>query len=255
MKGSKIFIKQLLVIVIIFFIWQLICTIGIFNTYVLPTPLKVFNTFTKMLISGEIILDIYISFKRVLIGYSISFILAFFIGVISFLKKSLSQYYEILIQLFRNVPPISMMPLLILWYGIGETTKIIIIILASFFPMYLNILKGFKECDKKLLEVGDIFGYSKYDKFIKIILPSAVSDILIGMRIGLGYSWRAIIGAEMIAASTGIGHMILFAQQLSRTDKVIIGIIVIGLVGYLCDIFFAFIINKFLKGVNKSVWN
>ena len=255
MKKSKIFIKQLLVIVIIFLIWQLICTIGIFNTYVLPTPLKVFNTFTKMLISGEIILDIYISFKRVLIGYSISFILAFFIGVISFLKKSLSQYYEILIQLFRNVPPISMMPLLILWYGIGETTKIIIIILASFFPMYLNILKGFKECDKKLLEVGDIFGYSKYDKFIKIILPYAVSDILIGMRIGLGYSWRAIIGAEMIAASTGIGHMILFAQQLSRTDKVIIGIIVIGLVGYLCDIFFAFIINKFLKGGNKSVWN
>ncbi|WP_317368461.1 ABC transporter permease [uncultured Tyzzerella sp.] len=248
-------IKQLLVILGIVLIWQITCSIDIFNTYILPPPLKVFNTFIKMVTSGEIIEDIYISFKRVLIGYIISFILAFIVAVISFLKKSLSQYYEFLIQLFRNIPPLSMIPLLILWYGIGEMTKIIIIILASFFPMYLNILKGFKECDKKLLEVGDIFGYSKYKKFIKITLPYAISDILIGMRIGLGYSWRAIIGAEMIAASTGIGHMILFAQQLSRTDKVIIGIITIGIVGYLCDLLFAFIINKCLRGGNKSVWN
>ena len=104
-----------------------------------------------------------------------------------------------------------MIPLLILWCGIGETTKTVIIVLASFFPMYLSIVKGFTGCEKKLLEVGEVFGYTAFEKFRYIILPSAMADIFVGMRIGMGYSWRAIIGAEMVAASTGLGHMILFS--------------------------------------------
>ena len=126
---------------------------------------------------------------------------------------------------------------------------------ASFFPMYLNIVKGFTGCDKKLLEVGSMFGYSERQKFFRIVLPYAMADILVGMRIGLGYSWRAIIGAEMVAASTGLGHMILFAQQMSRTDKVIVGILVIGIVGYVTDRIFGALINIFLKGSGENGWN
>ena len=109
--------------------------------------------------------------------------------------------------------------------------------------------------DKKLLEVGEVYGYSKIKSFFKIRLPYAVADILVGMRIGLGYSWRAIISAEMIAASTGLGHMILFAQQMSRTDKVIVGILVIGVVGYITDRLFALIIDKTLKGSQENGWD
>ena len=115
--------------------------------------------------------------------------------------------------------------------------------------------KQTQSCDKKLLEVGEIYGYSKTDSFLKIRLPYAMSDILVGMRIGLGYSWRAIISAEMIAASTGLGHMILFAQQMSRTDKVIVGILVIGVVGYITDRLFALIIDKTLKGSSENGWD
>ena len=130
-----------------------------------------------------------------------------------------------------------------------------IIVLASFFPMYLNIVKGFTGCDRKLLEVGDMFGYSRTRKFMRIVLPYATADILVGMRIGLGYSWRAIIGAEMVAASTGLGHMILFAQQMSRTDKVIVGILTIGMVGYVTDRLFGLAISKMLKGSCDNGWN
>ena len=158
-------------------------------------------------------------------------------------------------EFFRNVPPLSMIPLLILWCGIGETTKTIIIVLASFFPMYLNIIKGFTECDKGLLEVGEVFGYSRRKKITHILLPYALTDILVGMRIGMGYSWRAIIGAEMVAASTGLGHMILFAQRMSRTDKVIIGIFIIGIVGLVTDKLFETIMQKIFKGVAKNGWN
>lgn len=100
-----------------------------------------------------------------------------------------------------------------------------------------------------------MFGYSRGERFFRIILPYASADILVGMRIGLGYSWRAIIAAEMVAASTGLGHMILFAQQMSRTDKVIVGIFVIGIVGLLTDRLFAFLISRLLKGNYANGWD
>ncbi len=236
-------------------VWFFVCRFGVFNPYVLPTPEKVLNSFFQMLRSGEIFLDIAISFGRVLKGFSIAFILAFVLGTFRILIPKATRYYEYLLHFFRNVPPLSMIPLLILWCGIGETTKTVIIVLASFFPMYLSIVKGFTGCDKNLLEVGEVFGYTSFEKFRYIILPQAFVDILVGMRIGMGYSWRAIIGAEMVAASTGLGHMILFAQQMSRTDKVIVGILVIGLVGYLTDKLFGMAIQKMFKGALKDGWN
>ena len=236
-------------------LWYGVCRAGIFSAYVLPPPAKVLNSFFKMLQTGELWRDVWISFLRVMKGFSIAFVLAFLLGMVRALLPSAGGYYEYVVQFFRNVPPLSMIPLLILWCGIGETTKTVIIVLASFFPMYLNIVKGFTGCDRKLLEVGDMFGYSRTRKFMRIVLPYATADILVGMRIGLGYSWRAIIGAEMVAASTGLGHMILFAQQMSRTDNVIVGILVIGAVGYGTDRVFGLAIGKLLKGRCDNGWN
>lgn len=242
-------------ILIILAAWFVACRLEIFSTYVLPTPEKVWDSFLKMLISGEIFEDIVISFGRVLKGFLIAFALAFVLGMFRVLVPASEKYYEYIVQFFRNVPPLSMTPLLILWCGIGETTKTVIIVLASFFPMYLNIVKGFTGCDQRLLEVGDAFGYSKLEKFTRIVLPYASADILVGMRIGMGYSWRAIIGAEMIAASTGLGHMILFAQEMSRTDKVIVGIFVIGIVGLATDKIFGIVIKRLFKGNGENGWN
>lgn len=236
-------------------IWFLVSELEVFSSYVLPGPGKVFDTFLKMLQSGEMFMDIAVSFGRVLKGFLIAFALAFILGMFRVLVPVAEKYYESILEFFRNVPPLSMIPLLILWCGIGETTKTIIIVLASFFPMYLNIVKGFTGCEKGLLEVGDAFGYTPFEKFTKIVLPYASADILVGMRIGMGYSWRAIIGAEMVAASTGLGHMILFAQQMSRTDKVIVGIFTIGLIGLATDKMFGFVMKKYRKGMGEHGWN
>lgn len=240
---------------ILILIWYMVSRSGIFSAYVLPPPSKVLSSFWKMLLTGDLWKDIGISFMRVMRGFSIAFVLAFVLGMVRVLLPASGKYYEYVVRFFRNIPPLSMIPLLILWCGIGETTKTVIIVLASFFPMYLNIVKGFTGCDRKLLEVGDMFGYSSVRKFLRIVLPHALADILVGMRIGLGYSWRAIIGAEMVAASTGLGHMILFAQQMSRTDKVIVGILVIGMVGYMTDRIFALAISRLLKGFCDNGWD
>ncbi len=244
-----------LCLAVLFFLWHVICKMEIVSAYVLPSPKKVWESFWKMAVSGEAFWDMIISLGRVLKGFAIAFVLAFLLGMLRTMAPASGQFYEYLVQFFRNVPPLSLIPLLILWCGIGETTKTVIIVLASFFPMYLNIVKGFTDCDKKLLEVGDVFGYSRTKQFVKIMLPYASADILVGMRIGLGYSWRAIIGAEMVAASSGLGHMILFAQQMSRTDKVIVGILIIGFVGYVTDWVFGWMIKKLLKGSCKNGWN
>ena len=254
MNKSKI-LKTSLSIIILISIWTIVTEMGLISSYILPSPSKVIDSFIKMVQSGEIFEDIYISFVRVIKGFLIATLCAFILAMIRIVLPKYSDYYESIVQFLKNVPPLSLISLLILWFGIGETTKIGIIVLTSFFPIYLNTVKGFVSCDKKLLEVGQVYGYSKANSFLKIRLPYAMSDILVGMRIGLGYSWRAIISAEMIAASTGLGHMILFAQQMSRTDKVIVGILVIGVVGYLTDRLFAFIIDKTLKGADTNGWD
>ena len=247
--------KTCISIVILLLIWTIVTETGLVNSYILPSPLKVLDSFFKMVQSGEIFEDIYISYIRVLQGFLLATFLAFLLAMVRVVLPKYNDYYESILQFLKNVPPLSLISLLILWFGIGETTKIGIIVLTAFFPIYLNTVKGFVSCDKKLLEVGEIYGYSKADSFLKIRLPYAMSDILVGMRIGLGYSWRAIISAEMIAASSGLGHMILFAQQMSRTDKVIVGILVIGVVGYITDRLFALIIDKTLKGSNENGWD
>lgn len=255
MRKKCICLKPFVGIIFIWLAWVLVSRLGIFSAYVLPYPEKVWESFWRMVQSGELLRDILISFGRVLKGFGIAFVLAFALGAFRVLVPACKEFYDGILEFFRNVPPLSMIPLLILWCGIGENTKTIIIVLAAFFPMYLNIVKGFTSCEKSLLEVGEVFGYSHLEKFTQIVLPSAVADILVGMRIGMGYSWRAIIGAEMVAASSGLGHMILFAQQMSRTDKVIIGILVIGFVGLATDKLFGILIRRIWKGAGTDVRN
>lgn len=251
----KRYLPMALGIAVVLAVWHIVCALEVVSAYVLPSPGKVFATMGGMIASGEIWEDVCVSMGRVLRGFGIAFALALALGIVRSLAPCTAGYYEYAVNFLRNVPPLSMIPLLILWCGIGETTKTVIIVLASFFPMFLNIVKGFTGCDVKLIEVGRAFGYNRIRLFARIILPSALPDILVGMRVGLGYSWRAIIGAEMVAASTGLGHMILFAQQMSRTDKVIVGIMMIGVVGYLTDRLFGALIRRALGGRVQNGWD
>ena len=233
-------------------IWWIAAKLELWNAYLLPPPWKVARTFVTMLQRGELTASVWVSLKRVLTGAAISFTLAFFGGVASAYRPGKSEYWRHLTNFMRNIPPISLISLLILWFGIGETSKLIVIVLASVFPMYLNISKGFQECDRKLIEVGQSMGFGEVKIFFKICLPYAREDILVGLRTGLGYCWRALIGAEMFAASSGLGYTIVYAQQMSRSDKVLIGIFLIGIIGCLSDWLFSLLIRKVCIGGVKN---
>lgn len=222
-------VKSVLIFFIILLLWKITNYLGIWSDYILPSPEKVYSTFLNMISDGSIFINVYASMKRVLIGFAISTAIGVPLGIFFGIYSGVYEYFKSLINFLRNTPPLALIPMLILWFGIGEESKIIIIVLASFFPIFTSTLKGIKNCDSKLIEVGRVFEFSKLQIIFKIIIPNAILDIAVGLKLALGYSFRAIIGAELVAASSGLGYLISDGKEMSRTDVVIVGIIVIGL--------------------------
>ncbi|HBF3688983.1 TPA: ABC transporter permease [Clostridioides difficile] len=241
-------VKSVLIFFIILLLWKITNYLGIWSDYILPSPEKVYSTFLNMISDGSIFINVYASMKRVLIGFAISTAIGVPLGIFFGIYSGVYEYFKSLINFLRNTPPLALIPMLILWFGIGEESKIIIIVLASFFPIFTSTLKGIKNCDSKLIEVGRVFEFSKLQIIFKIIIPNAILDIAVGLKLALGYSFRAIIGAELVAASSGLGYLISDGKEMSRTDVVIVGIIVIGLLGIITDYIFSIIVKKASKG-------
>ena len=130
---------------------------------------------------------------------------------------------------------LAWIPLIVLWFGIGESSKIIVIVLAAFFPILINTISGITSTDPKLIEVGKMYNLSNFKLFTKIYLPSAIPSIFVGLKLGLGVSWMAVVGAEIIAATSGIGYRINDARSLMQPEVVFVGMIVIAIIGLLME--------------------
>jgi len=246
-------LKGIVLPMILVVIWTAISELHIVNEYIIPSPQKIFMAAFEMVKTGELAKNMVISLGRVIAGFIITFIIAFPMAVFIGAKPKSIPYIEPFMEFMRHVPPIATIPILILWFGIGETSKMVVIFLATFFPIFSNTLNGVTNYDKKLLEVGDSLGFSSKDKFFKIIFPQAMPSIMTGIQLGLGYSWRALMGAELIAASSGIGYMIVDAEQLSRPDIVIVGILSIGILGYVIDYILIKVTGRLVNKYRKEI--
>lgn len=246
-------LKGLILPVILVVIWTAISELHIANQYIMPAPQKILMAAIETIKTGELAKNMVISLERVIIGFIITFIIAFPMAVFVGAKPKVIPYIEPFMEFMRHVPPIATIPILILWFGIGETSKAVVIFLATFFPIFSNTLNGVTNYDKKLLEVGESLGFNGRDKFFKIIFPQAVPSIMTGIQLGLGYSWRALMGAELIAASSGIGYMIVDAEQLSRPDIVMVGILSIGILGCVIDYILIKITKKIVNKYGKEM--
>ena len=224
--------------------WQLVSAKGIFSAYLLPSPVQVWEALGELWSSGLLLQHLTVSLRRVFLGFSLSCCLAVPLGILCGQSKSFDNYCWLLLEFLRHVPPLAAVPLIILWAGIGEASKLTIIVLASFFPLFLNTYSGIHNCDKKLLEVGQSLGFTMREQIMRIRIPAALTSIVVGMQLALGYSWRALIGAELIAASAGIGYLILDAEEMSRPDVVIVGMLAIGISGTAIDYVFLLLMRK-----------
>jgi sulfonate transport system permease protein len=239
--------RPYIVIAVVLAIWIAGSLAGVFNVFLLPPPWKIAATGWKLIQNGMLFRHMATSFYRVVVGFAIPVCLAFPMGLLVGLHQPSRAVWEPPLNLIRHVPPLAMTPILILWLGIGEPAKLAIIILSAFFPVFLNTASGVANCDPKLIEVGKVLGYGTIDRLIRIVLPAALPSVLVGLQLGIGYSWRALVGAELLAAASGLGYLIIEAEQLSRPDIVIVGIITIGLMGLMIDIVFDYSCSHLMR--------
>lgn len=248
----KIYTKGFIFPLFLLILWFIISELRIFSSYLLPSPKQTFMVFLELCQNGTLSENILVSLMRVAAGFSCSCLVALPLGILCGRSKYFQQFCWPFLEFLRHVPPLAAIPLIILWFGIDEASKLIIIFLASFFPLFLNTYSGIKNVDPKLLEVGTSLHFTPWQKARFIQLPAALPAITVGLQLALGYSWRALIGAELIAASSGIGYMILDAEQLSRPDIVLVGMLSIGIIGSLIDWIFFHITNRFMPWQAKE---
>jgi sulfonate transport system permease protein len=216
-------------------LWQAAGGFGWISATLLPTPLTIAKQFASLGASGELWEHFRISILRALSGFLLGGLTGLALGVSTGLGKMAERTLDPSLQMLRTVPLLSLIPLFILWFGIGEFSKILMISLGAFFPMYVNTFLGIRNVDAKLYEVSRIFQYSKPQLLIRLIVPAALPNILLGIRLSLGVSWLVLVVAEMMGTSAGIGYMIQDARAYSQTDIVFVGIIIFAIMGKLSD--------------------
>ncbi|AXR17493.1 MULTISPECIES: ABC transporter permease [unclassified Bacillus (in: firmicutes)] len=243
----KVLVRAITIPVIILIIWQLAGVFGLVSKTVLPTPLDIFLAFQELIKTGELFGHLSISVFRAAAGFFIGGGLGIILGTIVGFSTRSEQYLDPSVQMLRTVPHLAVAPLFVLWFGFGETSKVLLIADGAFFPLYVNAFLGIRGVDSKLFDVARVLEFSKRKLITKLILPSALPNLLLGARLSLGIAWVSLVVAELMGSTEGIGYMIMDARQFSNTDIVFVGIIIFAFVGKFSDSLVRLLEVKFLR--------
>ncbi len=217
--------------------WQVASATGWMSTRVLPAPLDVLSAGWTLAASGELWTHVKVSAARALAGLAIGGGLGLVLGLLTGSVRFFETLLDSTMQMLRNIPALAMIPLVILWFGIDESAKLFLIAVAVFFPIYLNTFHGIRNVDPGLVEMGRSYGLSRWGLYWQIILPGALSSILVGLRFSLGLMWVILIVAETLSAQAGIGYLTMNAREFLQTDIVLVGILLYAALGKLADWF------------------
>ncbi|NIC43759.1 aliphatic sulfonate ABC transporter permease SsuC [Aquabacterium sp. A08] len=217
-------------------VWQIASALGWLSSRVLPAPVDVLSAFWALAVSGELWTHVKVSAQRALLGLAIGGGLGLALGLLTGSVRLFEHLLDSTVQMVRNIPALALIPLVILWFGIDEAAKLFLIAVAVFFPIYLNTFHGIRNVDPGLVEMGRSYGLSRWGLYTQIILPGALSSILVGLRFSLGLMWVILIVAETISAQAGIGYLTMNAREFLQTDVVLVGILLYALLGKLADV-------------------
>lgn len=242
--------ESILLLVIIAVVWSIWGTNGETNTLIMPSLKDVFQTFCTDIVDGSLLAALGISMKRVLTGYVVSVVLGIGLGIIIGLSKHMQRLTNLVIQIIRPIPPIAWIPLVILWMGIGEASKVFLIFLGGFFPVLINVTDGIRYTNKKLTEVAAVMETPRKKYITQLVIPAAMPSIFTGLKVSLGSCWTCVVAAELVASTSGIGYMISNARNFGQMDVVIVGMLSIGVVGKIMDVILN-IIGKYVLAWNE----
>lgn len=221
--------------IVLVYAWQWGGETGKIITALFPPPTKLFETFKELLVNGIIWKNLSVSMLRVgkgfLLGASAGIILGFLMGLI----KPIESVLSVLVSILRPIPFLAIIPIMIMLLGIGELEKTVVIAYGTFWAAFLNTVGGLQNVDIKLLEVAYLFRTSVLKAVFKIIVPAAIPSILTGLRLGISSAWMSVVGAEMIAASSGIGYLLAYSRTIARADQMYVCVLIIGCIGLILD--------------------
>ena len=216
-------------------VWQIASQTGFVPKNVLPAPTAVFAAFVKLAGNGQLAQHLGVSVQRALSGFLIGGSIGFVLGLANGLSRLSETVLDTSVQMIRNIPHLALIPLVIVWFGIGEEAKLFLVALGVFFPIYINTFHGIRSVDPQLIEMAKVYGAGPGELFSRVILPGALPSILVGVRFALGIMWLTLIVAETISASSGLGYMAMQAREFMQLDVVILAILIYAALGKLAD--------------------
>lgn len=216
-------------------LWQIAVGMGWIATRSVPAPSQIAAAFWELLGSGELAEHLLVSLGRVSAGLIIGVSIGTVCALIAGLSRRGEDALDALLQMLRTLPHLALVPLFILWFGIGETPKVALVALGAIFPIYLNLFAGIRTVDAKVVEAVSTLGLSRRELIVSVILPGALPSFLTGLRYALGVAWISLVVAEQVNASAGIGYLAMTAREFLRTDVIIVSLIVYAVLGLLAD--------------------
>ena len=217
-------------------LWQVAASLGFITNRLMPAPVDVARAFWDKAVSGELAINVGVSAARAVSGLLVGGSIGFALGIVNGLSRLSHTLTDTTLQMIRTVPNLALIPLVILWFGIGEEAKLFLTSLGVFFPIYLNTLHGVRTVDPQLIEMGEVYGMRGWTLFRKVILPGALPSIFVGLRFSLGIMWLTLIVSETLSAESGIGHMASQAREFMMTDVVVLALVIYALLGKFADI-------------------
>jgi sulfonate transport system permease protein len=216
-------------------LWQLVCSLGVFTSTEVASPVAVFDAGRQLWDAGALQSNLLISLQRVAEGLSIGVLAGVFLSVVCGLFRVLEDLLDPVVQTARAVPVVGMLPLFVIWFGVGELPKVILIAVGTTFPIYLNTYAAIRGVDVKLVEAGQTFGLNRRGLVRRVILPGTLPGFLVGLRFALIGSWLLVIFAEEINAQSGLGYLLTQAQTTDRSDIMFLVLAIYAVLGLITD--------------------
>lgn len=243
-QGSTFWLSVASVAVLLF-IWWLVTTLGLVKPLFVPSPQLVLSKFVQIWREGftntSFLEHIFISTARVFGAFLLACLIGLPLGLAMGMSPLIRGIFDPPIEFYRPIPPLAYLPLMIIWFGIGETSKVLLIFLSVFAPVVLGARSGVKSAAIEQIHAAYSFGATRWQVMRHVILPSAMPEILTAMRVGIGFGWTTLVAAEMVAATSGLGYMVLSASQFLQTSVVIMGIFVIATIAFAFDLLMRFL--------------
>jgi sulfonate transport system permease protein len=227
--------------------WELIVGLGYSNGRLVPPPSRVFATIVELARTGELLRHVIATLTRVGFGFGFGVIAGTILGAISGYWGLARRLLDPTVQALRAIPSIAWVPLFILWLGIFETSKVALIAVGVFFPVYLGVMGAILSVDRKIVEVGRIFRLSGFAMIRRILLPAVLPAYVVSLRVGLGLGWMFVVAAEFMGASEGLGYLLIDGQQLGKPAQILAAIVIFAILGKTTDWLIEILAAPFLR--------